>query len=265
MFRDFLEKSCGIVLGDNKQYLVASRLTPLMVEHGLADLGMLLDRLGRYDGGLLRAKVIEAMTTNETQFFRDVYPFTLLKEHILPELQQRRIWQARIWSAACSSGQEAYSISMTVQEYNEEGGRLDAEILGTDIAQQMVDQASRGRYGVSAISRGLTPERRDRFFTALPDGQTWEVRPEIRRRVSFRTHNLLDSFATLGRFDVIFCRNVLIYFSAQSRQNILSRMAQVLNPGGFLIVGASESLARQADDFEMVRLPQGVIYRVRQR
>lgn len=262
LFRDFLEKSCGIVLGDRKQYLVASRLTPVMVEHGLPNLGALLDRLGRQGAGPLRAKVIEAMTTNETQFFRDNYPFTLLREHIFPELQRNGTRQPRIWSAACSSGQEPYSISMTAHAYNLGGGYVDPEILGTDISGAMIREAERARYGPSSIARGLSTELRDRYFIKHPD-DSWEVRPEIRRRVSFRVHNLLESYAMLGRFDVIFCRNVLIYFSPESRQDIVTRMAQIMKPGGFLVVGASESLARQADKFEMLRVPEGVLYRVR--
>ncbi|WP_258868093.1 protein-glutamate O-methyltransferase CheR [Alkalilimnicola ehrlichii] len=261
-FREFLERACGIVLGENKQYLVASRLAPVMLEHGFHDLGELVAQLDRFGGGNLRAQVIEAMTTNETQFFRDNYPYAILKEYVFPELQKRRVYNARVWSAGCSSGQEAYSISMSLQEYNEQGGRLDGEVLGTDISPQIVEQASLGRYNSSAITRGLTDERRVRFFREL-DPQTWEVRPEIKRRASFRTHNLLESFAVLGRFDVIFVRNVLIYFSVESRTDILARMAKTLNPGGYLIVGASESLARQADDYEMIRLPKGVIYQVR--
>ena len=261
-FRRFLEQSCGIVLGDNKQYLVASRLGPLMGQNGFRDLGELVVRLHQPGNSPLRGQVIEAMTTNETQFFRDTYPFEMLRQELFPELQKRRTWQLRVWSAGCSSGQEAYSISMTVQEYNDSSGRLEAEIVGTDISPGMVQQASRARYNTSSIGRGLTPQRLQRFFTELEDGH-WEVRPEIRRRASFRQHNLLESFTLLGRFDIIFCRNVLIYFSQESRRDILARMARQLNPGGYLIVGGSESLARQVDDFEMVRSSGGVVYRLK--
>lgn len=261
-FRRFLEQSCGIVLGDNKQYLVASRLSPLMGLHGFRDLGDLVVRLEQLGNASLRGQVIEAMTTNETQFFRDSYPFEVLKKELLPQLQQRRAWQARVWSAGSSSGQEAYSVSMTVQEYNAEGGRLEAEIIGTDISPAMVQHASQGRYNSSAIGRGLTPERLQRYFIQ-GEPSVWEVRPEIRRRASFRQHNLLESFAPLGRFDIIFCRNVLIYFSQESRRDIIGRMAKQLNPGGWLIVGGSESLARQADEFEMIRTSGGVVYRLK--
>lgn len=261
-FGRFLEQSCGIVLGDNKQYLVASRLGPLLVAHGLASLGDLVDRLNAAAATPLRAQVVEAMTTNETQFFRDTYPFEILRRSLFPEFQRRRAWQVRVWSAGCSSGQEAYSTLMTAQEFNEEGGRLELEVVGTDISQNMIRQATAGRYGSSAITRGLETRRLNKFFVPV-DGTSWEVRPELRRRASFRQHNLLESFALLGRFDVIFCRNVLIYFSQESRQDILTRMAKALNPGGYLILGGSESLNRQVTDFELVRTESGVVYRVR--
>ena len=261
-FRRFLEQSCGIVLGDNKQYLVSSRLGHLMTREGIADLGELVQLVQGPRGAALRGRVIEAMTTNETQWFRDLYPFAILKERLFPELVQRGNHHVRIWSAACSSGQEPYSISMALEEFRAQGRRLDAEIVGTDISPAMVAQARLARYGGSAINRGLALERRQRFFRQV-EQDVWEARPEVRARVRIHAHNLLESFAALGRFDLIFCRNVLIYFSAASREDILRRMCQQLQPGGYLIVGASESLARHADDLEMVRSHGGVIYRLR--
>lgn len=260
-FRAFLEQSCGIVLGENKQYLVSSRLGQLMEREGVKDLGELIYRVQQPGGQRLRGMVIEAMTTNETQWFRDTYPFTILQETLLPEYQRRGVQQMRIWSAACSSGQEPYSLSIALEEFRARGARLEAEIVGTDISPAMVTQAREARYSASTINRGLSPERRDRYF--VRDGADWVVRPEIRRRTQFMVHNLLDSYSNLGRFDLIFCRNVLIYFSAESRESILSRMIQQMRPGGYLIVGASESLARHARDLEMVRSHGGVIYRLR--
>jgi chemotaxis protein methyltransferase CheR len=261
-FSRFLERFCGIVLGENRQYLVASRLNPLLVSHGFGSLGELIDRLQTAGSSALRAQVIEAMTTNETQFFRDTYPFEILKRHIFPELQQRRAGQTRIWSAACSSGQEAYSALMTAQEHNEEGGRLELEVVGTDISQAMIQQATAGRYSASAVGRGLDQHRLNKYFVQI-DAATWEVRPELRRRASFRQHNLLESFALLGRFDLIFCRNVLIYFSQESRQDILARLAGALNPGGYLMLGGSEAVSRGIDHFELVRTAHGILYPLR--
>ncbi len=261
-FSRFLERSCGIVLGDNKQYLVASRLGPLLDEQGMAGLGQLVQALESPSGRDLKGRVIEAMTTNETQWFRDTYPFEVLRKHILPELERQGVRTARIWSAASSSGQEAYSISMTLEEYKAQGGRLEAEIVGTDISPAMVQQATAARYRANVARRGLSVERQQRFFDSIGEN-TWEVKPHVRRRVSFKVHNLLESYAGLGKFDLVFCRNVLIYFGWESRKDIIERMASVMKPGAYLIVGASESLARHSEEFELVRLDGGVIYRRR--
>ena len=262
-FRAFLEQSCGIVLGDNKQYLVSSRLGHVMEREGIKDLGELVYRVQQPRGQQLRGAVIEAMTTNETQWFRDSYPFTILQESLLPEFVKRGTQQLRIWSAACSSGQEAYSLSIALEEYRAKGARIDAEIVGTDISPAMVAQAKEASYAASTINRGLSPERRDRYFQR--SGENWVIRPEVKRRTQFLVHNLLDSYVSLGKFDIVFCRNVLIYFSAESRESILKRMIQQMRPGGYLIVGASESLARHAGELEMVRSHGGVIYRLRER
>lgn len=261
-FSQFLEQSSGIVLGDNRQYLVASRLNPHVQSRGFASLGELIDELRKGRDESLRAQVIEAMTTNETQFFRDGYPFEILKHHLFPEHQQQKGGRLRLWSAGCSSGQEAYSAIMTAQEHNEAGGKIDLEVFGTDISKSMVQQATAARYSASSVRRGLSAERLQRFFTPV-SADTWEFKPELRRRATFRQHNLKDSFALFGRFDVIFCRNVLIYFSQHMRQDILTRMAAALNPKGYLLLGGSESIGRQVDSFELVRTAHGVIYRLR--
>lgn len=259
-FSKFLEQSCGIVLGDNRQYLVSSRLGPLLTSYDLGSLGELVEQLGRSGNAALRSQVVEAMTTNETQFFRDNYPFEILKQVMFPEFEKSRAGQVRVWSAGCSSGQEAYSAIMTAHEYNEEGGRVDMQVIGTDISEAMIRKATAARYSVSTISRGLDQQRLGKFFVPV-DATTWEVRPDIRARASFRQHNLLDSFALLGKFDLIFCRNVLIYFSQASRLDILTRLATALNPGGYLMLGGSESVSRKVTEFELVRTPHGVIYR----
>lgn len=261
-FSEFLEQSSGIALGDNRQYLVASRLNPHVASFGFASLSELIDELRSARNPQLRAQVIEAMTTNETQFFRDGYPFELLKKHLFPECQRLRSGRLRLWSAGCSSGQEAYSTLITAQEYNSEGGLIDLEVLGTDISKSVVQQAAAGRFNAASVKRGLSPERLQRFFL-LTDQDTWEIRPELRRRATFRQHNLKESFALFGRFDVIFCRNVLIYFSQATRADILTRMAAALNPGGYLLLGGSESIGQQVDSFELVRTAHGMIYQLR--
>lgn len=262
-FRRFLEQSCGIVLGENKQYLVSSRLGQLMARQGIIDLGVLVDRLERPGAGALRGEVIEAMTTNETSWFRDIYPFQTLTGELLPRFQAERRNQIRIWSAGCSSGQEVYSVLMAMDEFRQLGGRVDGEVVGTDISPSMIERGKTGIYAASEVRRGLSEERRRRYFDAV-SAEHWQVKPALRQRAVFRLHNLLDSYSALGRFDAIFCRNVLIYFSMDSREDIIRRFAQQLRPGGYLVVGASESVARNADEFEMIRCQTGVVYRLRE-
>ena len=262
-FQQFLERACGIVLGDNKHYLVSSRLTRLMRDNQIDSLQSLVDRLQASASGPLRTKVIEAMTTNETLWFRDTYPFEVLAKTIFPEFKEQNKNNLRIWSAACSSGQEPYSISMVADEYaiHNPGFRID--VTATDISQAIVAEAKEARYDALALARGLSEERKLRYFSAI--GNHWQVNSNIRSRVSFRECNLMQSFAMLGKFDVIFCRNVLIYFSAESKKDILNRMAASLNPRGFLMLGASESIAQYCDAFEMVRASTGVVYRLKHR
>lgn len=262
-FRTLLQEVSGIVLGDNKQYLVTSRLTRLMQEHGLDTFGVLMRQMK--SDSKLRHRIMDAMTTNETSWFRDSYPFDILKEHILPELAKNSPRQIRIWSAACSTGQEPYSLSMTVQEYlQSKPGSLSGggvQILGTDISPRVLEQARTGIYEGIAVSRGLSPERKQRFFK--PVGNSWQVIDSLRSCVTLRELNLMQSYTSLGKFDVIFCRNVLIYFSTDLKKDILSRMGKALNPGGYLVLGGSESISNYSDEFELVRWRNGVIYKLK--
>ncbi len=263
-FRRFLEEACGIVLGDNKHYLVTSRLGRLMREFEIATFADLMKKLTVERQPKLRERIVDAMTTNETLWFRDRYPFEILQQTLLPEITKRRATQLRIWSAACSSGQEPYSISITLQEYlMTRPGALpnNIQIVATDISASMLREAGLAQYDRMALARGISEERLQRFFVAR--GERWEVRPEIRSRVSFRELNLMNSYGALGRFDIVFCRNVLIYFSTELKSDILRRLAQSLNPGGYLFLGGSESPSSYTDAFDMVRTPHGVVYRVK--
>lgn len=262
LFRDFLEQQCGIVLGDNKQYLVKSRLAPLMQRFGLATLSELLNKTLSPFERQLRSAVIDAMTTNETLWFRDTYPYELLKNQIFPELE-KTCRTVKIWSAASSSGQEPYSIAMTALEYQQirpSAFSLGVHVLGTDISNTMLEHCQRAEYDGLALSRGLSPERRAKFFEDSGKGMM-RVKDNVRKNVSFRHLNLLDSYTLLGKFDIIFCRNVLIYFSADVKAKIIRQFAQSLNPRGYLILGASESLSSINADFEMIRCNPGIIYR----
>jgi chemotaxis protein methyltransferase CheR len=262
LFRDFLEQQCGIVLGDNKQYLVKSRLAPLMQRFGLATLSELVNKTLSPFERQLRSAVIDAMTTNETLWFRDTYPYELLKKQIFPELE-KTCRTVKIWSAASSSGQEPYSIAMTALEYQQSrpgAFSLGVHIMGTDISNTMLEHCQRAEYDGLALSRGLSPERRSKFFEDSGKGMM-RVKDNVRKNVSFRHLNLLDSYTLLGKFDIIFCRNVLIYFSAEVKAKIIRQFAQSLNPRGYLFLGASESLSSINADFEMIRCNPGIIYR----
>ena len=261
-FRDFLEQQCGIVLGDNKQYLVKSRLAPLMTRFNIATLSQLVAKTLSPLERQLRSAVIDAMTTNETLWFRDTYPFDLLKKQIFPELEKDHR-NVKIWSAASSSGQEPYSIAMTGLEYQQSrpgAFSLGIQILGTDISSAMLDHCQKAEYDGLALSRGLSPERRSKFFEDSGNGMM-RLREPVRKNVSFRHLNLLDSYTLLGKFDIIFCRNVLIYFSPEVKAKIIKQFAQALNPRGYLFLGASESLSTLNSDFEMIRCNPGIIYR----
>lgn len=263
-FCGFLEKQCGIVLGDNKQYLVKSRLSPLMSQYSVESLTELVQKAMSLRERDLRAAVVDAMTTNETLWFRDTYPFQLLGDKILPEFAKLSR-PVKIWSAASSSGQEPYSIMMTSLEYQaRRPGTLPmgVQVVGTDISPSMLEHCKRGEYDTLALARGLSPERKRQFFEATTDGR-FRVNDKVRKNVSFRPLNLLDSYALMGKFDIIFCRNVLIYFNADVKSKILNQFAQALNPNGYLMLGASESITGLTDRFNMLRCHPGIVYQLK--
>lgn len=260
-FRLFLEKQCGIVLGENKQYLVKSRLAPLMARFDVASLSELVSKTLAVHERQLRAAVVDAMTTNETLWFRDQYPFELLKTKLFTELKTLNR-PVKIWSAASSSGQEPYSIAMSVAEYqasNPGALKMGAQIIGTDISNTMLDMCKNGEYDALALARGLSAERRKKFFKDSGNGMA-QVVDSLKKQVSFRHLNLLDSYSLMGKFDIIFCRNVLIYFSPEVKSKIIAQFSQALNPKGYLFLGASESMSGLSTDFDMVRCNPGIIY-----
>jgi len=261
-FRRYLEDACGIVLGENKHYLVTSRLKRVTEEFSFPSLSDMMSTLVKGNDRHLREKVIDAMTTNETMWFRDVYPFEILKKELFTELSKNNA-PIKIWSAASSTGQEAYSISMATSEFQQSNpGKLSSnvEIVGTDISKTVVNKAKLGTYDELSVIRGLSTERRDKFFSKKAD--EWVVNQDIMRRTRFTELNLLNSYSLLGKFDIIFCRNVLIYFSAEMKKDILERMADILKPGGTLILGGSESPTGYTKKFIMKRYPDGVVYRL---
>lgn len=262
-FRLFLEDSSGIVLGDNKHYLVTSRLTRLMGEFSITSFSELLKCIEK--NAVLRQRIMDAMTTNETSWFRDSYPYDILKEKIFPELGKNRAKEIRIWSAACSSGQEPYSISMMSSEFNTMNPGLipmDAvHIVATDISSTVLKSAINGSYEGMAVARGLDQQRKTRFFKQ--NDNSWEVIPEIRKRIVFREMNLMQTYTLLGKFDVIYCRNVLIYFSTKLKIDIMHRMSKALKPNGYLILGGSETISGYSDDFDLIKWKSGVVYQLK--
>ena len=264
-FSAFLEAQVGIVLGPNKQYLVKSRLSPLVGIHGCSSLEELINKSMNIRERELKMVVIDAMTTNETVWFRDVYPFQLLSDKLFPELGKNGK-VIKIWSAASSSGQEPYSIAMTALEHQyKKPGTLSGgvQITATDISVSMLNQCKEGIYDNLALARGLSTERKRQFFESCSDPAKMKISDRVKKLVTFRHFNLLDNYAPLGKFDLIFCRNVLIYFSPEIKSKILNQFATSLNPGGYLLLGASESLSGLTDRFEMIRCNPGIIYKLK--
>jgi chemotaxis protein methyltransferase CheR len=243
----------GLSLGEGKDYLLESRLVPIAVAAGLGSLDGLIRALRQKRDPKLTRRVCEAMTTNETSFFRDGAPFTFLRDTVLPELVQSRQRQRslRIWCAAASTGQEPYSIAMVLALLAPSLADWSVEILATDYASEILARARAGIYNQFEVQRGLPITHLVRFFTQADAG--WRVNDDLKRRVSFQQNNLLDPYAHLGVFDVIFCRNVLIYFDANRKRDVLGRLASVLAPGGYLFLGGAESPLHLTD--RLVRVP----------
>ena len=266
-FAAFVEEKCGIVLGDGKQYLVNSRLSSLLSKFRVQTVDDLINlAMEEKPNNKAQEEVIDAMTTNETLWFRDTYPYKALETIILPELAKKAKYPVRIWSAACSSGQEPYSIGMIIQEQMSKMLHIDpkqTQIIGTDLSPEMLSICRRGQYDVHALSRGLSPERKEKFFRTTHNPNMMAIDSRVKSMVEFRPMNLLGSYALMGRFDVIFCRNVLIYFSNDVKADILRKLTMCLNPGGYLILGSTETLVGVADKYEMMRCNPGIIYHLK--
>jgi len=250
--RKFVKERSGLVLTADKQYLVESRLLPVARKNGLAGLSDLVQRLKGPNAQALAVEVVEAMMTNESFFFRDKLPFEHFRETMVPALlaaraNQRRI---RIWSAAASTGQEPYSLAMCLKEIAPQiaGWRID--IVATDLSTEVLEKAKAGIYSQFEVQRGLPIQMLIKYFTQV--GETWQIAPEIRAMVQFRPFNLMNDFASLGMFDVVFCRNVLIYFDQQTKIGVLERMARTVERDGYLVLGAAETVVGLTDSFKPV-------------
>ena len=251
----------AIVLDDTKGYLVESRLGPLLYSEGVRDIDELTYRLRDDRFGPLRRKVLDAMTNNESWFFRDLYPFEALKTTILPAMLNRgdTARSLSIWSAACSSGQEIYSVAMLIRENFPSLLNLNLSLLGTDISEAILHRAEAGLYSQLEVNRGLPAILLAKYFQQT--GRDWQLKRIVRDMPRFRFVNLSAPFPHLGPFDVVFLRNVLIYFALDVRREILARIRQVLRPGGVLFLGAAETTLNLDDSYERVPFQRAFYYR----
>ncbi|WP_207476545.1 CheR family methyltransferase [Arenibaculum pallidiluteum] len=258
MFSALLKQRSGLVLTPDKAYLLESRLMPVARKWNMKGLDELAGSVRtRRDEALLR-DITEAMTTNESSFFRDQRPFDLFRDVVLPPLLQTRASRRtiRIWSAACSSGQEAYSLCMLLQELGPKTAGWRFEILGTDISSEMVERARAGIYTQFEVQRGLPIQHLVKYFKQV--GDKWQINEQIRSMVQFREFNLLGDLSPLGQFDVVFCRNVLIYFDQPTKTRVLENIARLLPPDGVLYLGGAETVLGITERFKPMDNQRGL-------
>lgn len=260
---NFLRDRSAISIGPGKEYLVESRLAPLAKDHGFADVNALITELRRPTADpKVRDRVVEALTTNETSFFRDQSPFDALRGELIPAAIERNAGARRlsVWSAASSTGQELYSIAMVLDDAFPQLAGWDVTLYGTDLSSEVVAKARSGRYSPLEVNRGLPAAMLVRYFERA--GAAYEVDERLRRWCRFEQMNLVDPWPPLPMFDVVFCRNVLIYFEVPVRRMILERIRHTLAPGGCLVLGGSETTVGVVEGYTAVRVGNTVVYRV---
>jgi chemotaxis protein methyltransferase CheR len=255
--RKFLKDQSGLDLSADKQYLIESRLLPLLRKAGLSGIGELVQKLQGGSRALITS-VVEAMTTNETFFFRDKVPFDHFRDTIMPEVIKARAGRrsVRIWCAAGSTGQEPYSLAMCVKEMGAALAGWRVEIVATDLSQEVLEKARAGIYSQFEVQRGLPIQLLVKYFKQA--GETWQINPDVRAMVQHRQLNLLHDFSQLGTFDVIYCRNVLIYFDQDTKISIFNRLARQIEPDGFLVLGAAETVVGLTDTFRPISDRRGL-------
>lgn len=251
-------KRSGLVLSADKGYLLESRLAPLARAEGFPTIEALIAASRRGQDDRLLWAITEALATHETFFFRDNTPFDLFKQDVLPVLARARgaSGSIRVWCAACSSGQEPYSLAMLLEEERARLGGMRVEIVATDMAPRVIEKAKAGIYSQFEVQRGLAVQRLVTHFDQ--NGDQWRIKPNIRQMVTFQKQNLLENFSQLGTFDVIFCRNVLIYFDADTKKKVLSRLSRQTAPDGYLFMGAAETVVGLSSDFGPVEGRRGL-------
>jgi chemotaxis protein methyltransferase CheR len=263
--RAVLRERSASQLEDDKAYLVETRLLPVARRHGLHSAEELLARMRHRRNERLLAEVVEAMTIKETFFFRDGRPFDALRQAVFPELIRRRagVRRLNIWSAACSSGQEPYSVAMLLCEHFPMLAGWDVRLIASDLSAAMLERARRGHYSWLEVSRGLPPELLAKYFLPGPDG--WQVKDDLRRRVEFLSINLDSAWPALPPLDLVLLRNVLIYFDGPTRERILGRVERVLAPDGYLLLGGAETTIHLDTNWEPVTFEQTSLFRLKGR
>lgn len=258
---DLVRTKSAIVLEPSKTYLVESRLNPVAREHGLESIEQLVAVLKQPGSSKLTMKVIEAMTTNETSFYRDVHPFDALRTEILPSLIAKRGVEKtlNIWSNACSSGQEIYSVAMLIKEHFPQLLGWKLRLFATDLSTQILDKAREGLFNQTEVNRGLPMPLLLKNFEKK--GLQWQIKEEIRKMVEFRVVNLIEPFPVLPTFDIVFLRNVLIYFSPQTKQEILTKVQKIMRPDGYLFLGGAETTMNLNVSFKREQVAKAVCYR----
>ena len=254
--RKLLRERSGLVLSAEKQYLAESRLMPVARRHGIATLAELVDRL-KAAVPALATQVVDAMTTNETFFFRDKIPYEHVRDTIVPALATRaRSKRLRIWCAAASTGQEPYSIAIALKEMGSAIAGLQFDIVATDLCAEVLDRGKAGLYSQFEVQRGLPIALLVKYFAQ--SGEMWQIAPILRDMVQFRPLNLLNDFSPLGQFDLVFCRNVLIYFDQPTKISVLNRIARQMPDDGFLVLGAAETVVGLTDAFKPIPDKRGL-------
>ncbi|MDF2365934.1 protein-glutamate O-methyltransferase CheR [Sneathiella sp.] len=258
LFGEIVNSRSGLVLTEEKIYLLESRLVPLARRRGLENLEALAEEVRRHKDERLLEEITEAMTTNETFFFRDTKPFDTFRDVVLPQLLKARAAKKslRIWTAACSTGQEPYSIAMLLKEEAAKMAGWRVEIMATDISQEVLEKAKAGLYSQFEVQRGLPIQLLMKHFQQV--GEMWQIDSSIRAMVKFQSKNLLEDLGNLGHFDVVFCRNVLIYFDQLTKGRVLTQIHNILTDDGALFLGGAETVLGICDSFKPVDGQRGV-------
>jgi len=266
LFRRLIQEQCGIALDNSKGYLLENRLARMLAESLCNNFGELYYKLKNSKSESMLNKMIEAVTTKETLWFRDQYPFKALKEIIFPALLQKdRTSDIHIWSAGCSFGQETYSIAITAQEFRKTVRQGQSfvnriSILGTDISNRSIEHALIGEYDEIAIQRGLSATRLNQFF--YKNGNNWQINDSIKKMTLFEYQNLLDLPKRFGPFDIIFIRNVMIYFSEDLKKRLFKRIASILKKNGYLFLGTGETVQGYSDQFSTLKYEGGLYFQL---